>query len=169
MQVVACAMIAVVGHALIMLIPESPRYLISKGDTAGAMDSLAWLHRVTPFSPVLNSYMNEVTLFQLLSRRAGERGVFSPLRDCWRCYWNFSWLTWPLSGVKKRQKDSYKSGIDFSIWKFWNLVPWPSWFTCLVPSLPKSQFQLILLVSLIPLQQTWMPTMRPWFSEVWMP
>jgi len=42
-QTLACAAVVVVGHMLIMIVPESPRYLISKERSDEAMKSLLWL------------------------------------------------------------------------------------------------------------------------------
>jgi len=63
MQVVACAMITVVGHLLMLrFVVESPRYLIAKGDIEGARESCEWLQKAPPFSPSVNTYVNEVSL-----------------------------------------------------------------------------------------------------------
>lgn len=56
-----CAMIPILGHLLMMLVPESPTYLMGKGRQKEAKEALMWL-RGAKFQEEIDSELVDVSI-----------------------------------------------------------------------------------------------------------
>ncbi len=59
-QTLASVGLTVIGHALLLIVPESPRYLVSKGKFEEAKKSLSWLKN-TEDSQLVEDEIEEVS------------------------------------------------------------------------------------------------------------